>query len=176
MFELGKNLLIDDRRLSNRVLAQWMIARGQNRYPRRLQINSKAFAKDWANCFMLKLGQPIMHSRVTFLGQALRSESWSPTIPLRLQDYNDRSLVRVASTKIGDLVTDGELIFSGGRATHRSRPILYRSIILPLSDDGDTIDGVLGAINFREMTAARDGYRAAPPPLEIVRFGVRINA
>ena len=176
MFELGKNLLLDDRRLSNRVLAQWMIARGQARYPRRLQIIPKLFGKDWNNCFMLKLGNPMLHSRVTFLGQALRSESWSPTIPMRLQDYNDRSLVRVASTKITELVSDGELIFSGGRTTHRTRPILYRSIILPLSDDGVEIDGVLGAINFREMTATRDGVQGAGPLLEVVRFGVRVNA
>ncbi len=29
--------------------------------------------------------------------------------------------------------------------------VLYRSILLPMSDDGETISGVLGAANCREV-------------------------
>jgi hypothetical protein len=44
------------------------------------------------------------------------------------------------------------LIVEGG-ATLRGVPILYRGALLPLSEDGDTIDHVLGAANHRALLA-----------------------
>ena len=38
-----------------------------------------------------------------------------------------------------------------GVGTHVGTAVLYRSILLPLSEDGRRIDGVLGAANCREV-------------------------
>jgi hypothetical protein len=37
-----------------------------------------------------------------------------------------------------------------GIGKHRGTPVFYRSILLPLSEDGSRIDGVLGAANYRD--------------------------
>jgi hypothetical protein len=34
---------------------------------------------------------------------------------------------------------------------HVGAPVLFRSILLPLSESGGRIDGVLGAVNCREI-------------------------
>jgi len=38
-----------------------------------------------------------------------------------------------------------------GTATFRSVGILYRAVLLPLSEDGNTIDHVFGATNYRSL-------------------------
>jgi hypothetical protein len=56
---------------------------------------------------------------------------------------------------------------------HDEVSILYRTVLLPLSETGDRVDGVLGAIAFREVslsTADRaehptaNGHGRAPHP------------
>jgi hypothetical protein len=147
-----------DRRLSNRILARWMMARGNRLYPRLSEIDPKVFGKDWVNCVLVQLAKDVERSRVVAIGQNLRTHSWSPTIPTRLHDYSDGSLLRFTTDEIETLIEQRALIAFGGNAFNRTRPIRYRGILLPLSDDGQTIDGALGAINFREVER---GTRAA---------------
>jgi hypothetical protein len=45
-----------------------------------------------------------------------------------------------------------------GAADHLDRPILYRGLLLPLSEDDKKIDAVLIAANFREV---REGEQTA---------------
>ena len=49
--------------------------------------------------------------------------------------------------------------------------MLYRAILLPLSGDGETIDHVIGAINFKEISAVEeysDEPMPAPPKADAV--------
>ena len=62
-------------------------------------------------------------------------------------------LVRVLSARRG-------LTVEGG-ATIRSSPILFRSVLLPLSEDGVAIDHVLGATNHRALRAGESASREA---------------
>ena len=158
-----------DRRLSNRVLARWMIARGDRRvYPSRSHIDPRDFGKDWVNCVLIQLGKDIDRSRILAVGQNLRLDTRSPIIPTRLSDYGESSLLRLTVTEIPTLIEQRKLISFGGSAAHKGRPILYRSIILPLSDNDKQIDGVLGAINFREADPVRDGDKIEPLTIEML--------
>jgi hypothetical protein len=51
-----------------------------------------------------------------------------------------------------------------GVATHRSIGILYRGVLLPLSEDGVGIDGVLGATNYRPLRADERGLHRSSAP------------
>ena len=48
--------------------------------------------------------------------------------------------------------TDFALLERGG-AKLRSTEILYRAVLLPLSEDGATIDHVLGAVSYHPLPA-----------------------
>jgi hypothetical protein len=43
-----------------------------------------------------------------------------------------------------------------GSATHFGEPVLFRSVLLPLADDGTSIDHILCAINFRALRPGED--------------------
>ena len=153
--------LASERRQSLRVLAVWRsIAAGG--FPRRSQIDPGLFGSDWANCLMIDVDPVVERSRIAFLGENLRDPTW-PTFERQcIAECPDGTLLQLATRGIAELVAKGAPIGRGGPALYYENPILYRSILLPLSEAGATIDGVLGVVNFREMAA---GENAAPERL-----------
>jgi hypothetical protein len=52
----------------------------------------------------------------------------------------------------GEVLEKGTPISRGGEFTKDNGTlVLYRSILLPMSDDGETISGLLGGANCREV-------------------------
>jgi len=44
----------------------------------------------------------------------------------------------------------------GGTASHEGKDILYRIVVLPLSDDGVRIDALLAAMTYRDIPQASE--------------------
>ena len=144
--------LISERRQSLRVLAVWRsIADGG--FPRRAQIDPRLFGSDWANCLMVDVDPVIERSRIAFLGENLRDPTW-PTFERQcIAECPDGTLLQLATRGVAELVAKRAPIGLGGPALYYESPILYRSILLPISESGITVDGVLGVVNFREVSA-----------------------
>jgi hypothetical protein len=143
-----------DRRLVMRVLARWRsLARDGRRYPRRSQLDPQLFGQDWSNCLLIDVDPLTEHSRLAYVGDALRDPAWPPFERQRISECLNDTLLQLATAKIPVVIAQGAPIGFGGPAMHNDTPMLYRCILLPLSEGGEDIDGILGAVNYREVAA-----------------------
>lgn len=140
-----------ERRLTARVEKEW---RGscQSSHPRRSDINRAKFGNDWDFCFIVDLNDNTPDSRFSYVGTRLREEFGSPISDRqRLSEISEGSLLALAAREIGKVKELKQSVVKSGRAVHEDTEILYRAILLPLSENGLVIDGVLGAIGYREV-------------------------
>jgi hypothetical protein len=139
-----------ERRLTARVEKEWRGFSGAT-YPRRSDIDRVKFGNDWDFCFIVDLADNTMDSRFSYVGTALR-EFGSPIFDRqRISECADGCLLKLAAKEIVKLKERKRPSVTSGKAVHEEVEILYRAILLPLSENGQTIDGVLGAIGYREV-------------------------
>jgi hypothetical protein len=127
-----------ERRLVWRVLLHWKEITNGGRVPRRDEVDPWLQGEDGANCLLMAIEAPIELSHFVAVGVNL-------AIALCSTDTLAGVLLsrapRVAAARRG-------LMIEGG-ATLRGADILYRSVLLPLAEDGVTVKHVLGATNYR---------------------------
>lgn len=150
--------LLHDQRLVERVLRHWSEMSIAQKFPRLVEIDPWMLAGDWANCVIVKLDP----APATFMviGDNLLPEA-SP-------DMVGKGITGVAAdTVLGmtlkhlktALSAKAPVKVEGAAASGRGVKVLFRSVLLPLSDDGKTVDFVLLAFNSR---AQKEGENVAP--------------
>ena len=162
----------DERRLTARVHAVWKKLAGTG-LPRRSQIDPADFGLDWPNCLMIDVDQVPQRSRFSYVGTALRDPTWPIFDRQCISECLDGSLLELVTRHIPRVAVTLNPISFGGSAIHDEISILYRTVLLPLSETGERVDGVLGAIAFREVTVsageapehpAANGHGRVPDP------------
>jgi hypothetical protein len=141
----------EERRLTARVHAVWKKLAGTG-LPRRSQIDSADFGLDWANCLMIDVDQVPQRSRFSYVGIALRDPTWPTFDRQSISECLEGSLLELVTRHIPRVAVTRNPISFGGTAVHDETSILYRTVLLPLSETGERVDGVLGAIAFREVS------------------------
>lgn len=134
-----------ERRLVWRLLHYWEALRGDRPFPLFSDIRYDDIDDIWPHCFVLdardQSPQPFFH----YLGPSLAGyggiylsgkDDWTQT----LLDHAVINFPDTLSKKTPILSEELVRVFDGSR-------LLYRSILLPLSHRGETIDYVLGAAN-----------------------------
>lgn len=89
-------------------------------------------------------------SRLAFVGERLRDPTWPVFDRQCIAECAEHTLLHSAAVHIDGVIAEREIL-GEGVSMHVGTPVLYRSILLPLSEDGRRIDGVLGAVNCREI-------------------------
>ncbi len=138
-----------------RVLGHWRDAARPSGLPRRSDIDPNAIGADWQSCLMIEIDPVYERSRFLFVGEALRT----PHVTLEgrtIAQCEKNTILYSATEYIARVINRRVPISVGGTSTHRGVPILFRSVLMPLSEDGNTIDALLGAANFREIRATED--------------------
>jgi hypothetical protein len=151
----------EERRLTARVHAVWKKLAGSG-LPRRSQIDSADFGLDWANCLMIDVDQMPQRSRFSYVGIALRDPTWPTFDRQSISECLEGSLLELVTRHIPRVAVTRNPVSFGGTAVHDETSILYRTVLLPLSETGERVDGVLGAIAFREVSLSA-GERAEHP-------------
>lgn len=139
----------NERRLVERVLRHWTKAAEGKRFPRLNEIDPWMVGDDWANCVVIAVQSPVQLSHFVAAGKNL-------AVALCARD----TLAGLLLTHLPPVLSARRCLIIEGAATLRGVPILYRAALLPLSDDGTTIDHVLGAANHRRLLP---GERATTP-------------
>jgi hypothetical protein len=136
-----------ERRLTYRVLHYWESLRGERPFPSLADIENGEVPDFWPWCFVLDTQRDYPTPYFQYLGKDLAKYSgiylsgkddWRMTLLDKAAMHLDRTLAGREPILIED-----ELVRFDGRE------LLFRSIMLPLSDDGETITHVLGAANGR---------------------------
>src|SRR4051812_48142015 len=152
-----------ERRLTNRVLRIWKKLSAEG-FPSRAQIDPAEFAGDWDKCLMIDIAPEVRRSRLSYVGSSLRDASW-PTFERQcISECLDGSLVELVTRHIPRLLQANKPVSAGGPAVHEEANILYRTILLPLSENGQQIDGLVAAVGYREITTGADISVTDPRP------------
>lgn len=147
---------VEDRRLTNRMRAKWALLGQGERMPRPAEITASAFGADWDCCALIALESVLWRSRLDFVGATLRNRDRASGVPQILNDYAEGSLVRLVAEKIPALLQRRAPVTFGGTGLLGGKAMLYRAIVLPVSDDGERIGHVLGAINYRHVSVGEE--------------------
>jgi hypothetical protein len=153
-----------EQRLIMRVLAQYRgLCRGAS-LPRRAQLNPALFGRDWAACLLLDVDPHVERSRFAYVGYQLSDPTWPAFERQTLGECRENTLLHAVTDYVARVIARALPVSRGGIAIHQETPIVYRSILLPLSENGSTIDGMLGAASFREVPVVEEVHplRAAP--------------
>jgi hypothetical protein len=132
----------EERRLVWRVLRHWTEIAHGGRFPRRDAIEPWMLDEDGANCLLIAVESPIELSHFVSVGVNL-AVALCPT----------DTLAGVLLSRLPRVVSARRGLMIEGKATLRGLGILYRSVLLPLAEDGVAIDHVLGAANYRLLPA-----------------------
>lgn len=149
--------LLDERRLVSRALRHWTELCAGQRLPRTIYIEEFMTGDDRASSALIRVGEALEESRFVFVGDYLLlsleydldGKPVGECPPDTLLEATIFYLPRVLSSRMSVTV-------DSCTAVHFGVPILFRTTLLPLADDGINIDHVLCATNYRKL--AKDEY------------------
>lgn len=137
-----------ERRLVLRLLAFWDDQRGDREYPSVHDIDPQAIGDDWPHCHVMALAEPLSDSRFQHVGPTLLSGDIDGQA-LTFGQRGEENLLHHATAYIDRVLKKGVPVSIGGEADLPIGTVLFRSILMPLSEDGSTIDHVFGGANYR---------------------------
>jgi hypothetical protein len=130
----------EERRLVWRVLRHWKEIADGGRFPRRGEIESWIQSEDGPDCLLIAVETPVELSYFVAVGVNL-AVALCPT----------DTLAGLLLSRTRQVVSAGRGLMIEGGATLRGAGILYRGVLLPLSEDGIAVHHVLGATNYRSL-------------------------
>lgn len=141
---------IREMRLTMRVLRYWRDITGKRSFPRVTDLDARELGEDWQNCLLIKLRSPLERSFLSYIGSGLRVPG-GPAEGTALAECPPETILARATSFASRVLQQRVPVSMGGSVAQLSGVILYRSILAPLSEDGRTIDTILGAANYREV-------------------------
>ena len=115
-------------------------------------IKSETLPDIWPNCFVLRNSGEGGGARFEFIGKSLAGPSPIEFENKAICELPIDTLLRKATNYADEVLTKRVPISrSGDFVNAEGKTCLYRSILLPLSGDQESIDYLLGAANYREI-------------------------
>jgi hypothetical protein len=147
-----------EKRLVLRILAYWREVQGDRRFPKPNEISEAHLGDDGQFCFRLAVGADASEPLFVSVGEFFRGQMPN-VVGSAISACPSGSLIAAATGSVNDVLSRGVPVSIGGVATNGGQPVLFRSILLPMSSDGVVIDEVLGAANCRPVEGdARVGW------------------
>jgi hypothetical protein len=148
-----------ERRLVLRLLNYWrdLLKDEQDSrlFPSFADIDPTSMHDIWQHCFALDLygheSGPVFRA----VGAEFNGYSDENLVNLPISQLDPGSLTALSSQYYSEVLQKSAPISRGGQIDGSNGvQILFRSILLPMSDDGDSISGILGAANCREVVTS----------------------
>lgn len=141
-----------ERRFVLRLLAHWRNLCGERQYPSFADLDPAEIPDMWQNCFILEISGDNAVPVFRAMGEGLIENSKGPLLDRPISDALEDTLPGVAISYIDETLEKAVPVSRGGEFVRQDgTKVLYRSILLPMSDDGETISGILGAANCRNI-------------------------
>jgi hypothetical protein len=140
----------EDRRLVSRLLHR-VTGGGPGRpLPRLNDVDPWLIGEDWANCVIVTVRQPHAQSVFTVIGDKLLPKG-TTLLHEPISKCPASTLLGIILPYFAQALDMRACLMLEGAADHFDRPIVYRSLLLPLSEDNKKIDAVLIAANFGDV-------------------------
>ncbi len=142
--------ILDERRLVFRVRHHWQEMVTGRHFPRLRDIDPWLVGDDWANCMLLKLDPDAAHASFRVVGANLVQPA-GILDGAPISTCPAETILAAMLAVLPRCLADAAPLTLSGAAPHGGTRVLYRCVLLPLSEDDRRIDGVFGAANFRTM-------------------------
>jgi hypothetical protein len=140
-----------ERRLSLRLLAYWRHLREEREFAARGKIDPTLIPEMWPFSFILDVSQESDAARFLYVGDEIARISGVSTDVKSFAELPENTLLAKSSSYFEQVLRRRCPITIGGEFVDPyGVEILYRSVMLPLSDDDTTIVAILGAGNCKE--------------------------
>ena len=141
-----------ERRLVLRLLAHWRSLGGDQILPKISDIDLAAIPDIRPHSFLLEWDEAEGGYVFRALGEEIDRMSPSQLVGRRDTDAPVDALPGMALVYLDEVIEKSVPISRGGSFSNPAgKKVLFRSVLLPLSGDGQTINGILGAANCREV-------------------------
>jgi hypothetical protein len=141
-----------ERRVSSTAVQYWRELAAPRRYPGRAQVTHGSAPSLWDNFFIVKVGMDAAEHVFEYAGRVLREALGADPTGKTVGDVLPREIVGRAlyfQKAACDLMAP---IDESGRFTRPDgAEVLYRAVLLPLSDDQREANYLLGAFSFRTI-------------------------
>jgi hypothetical protein len=145
---------VDERRMQVRAYNYWASLLADRAYPSVEDLDLEG-ADFGPNAVLLDFTQGIDNPGIAFLGERLRDESQIDEDVHYISQIPGRSLLsRLTDHYLQIIANRAPIGFEAEFESDRGVTIMYRGILLPFSSDDDTIDFIMGVINWKEAVPA----------------------
>lgn len=142
-----------ERRLVLRLLSYWRELCGEREFPSFAEVDPARIPDLWPHCFLLEIAGHTDNPVFRSIGAGLAEPAGLDLTDSHVSDVPDKTLAAAAVAYVQEVLISKVPISLGSKYL---RPdgvrVQSRSILLPMSDDGETINFLLGAANCREVT------------------------
>lgn len=146
---------VDERRMQVRAYNFWASLLGDRAYPAVEDLDMDALDDFGPHAVLLDFTAGIENPGLAFLGDQLREESAISDDVHYINQIPGRSLLsRLTDHYLQIIANRAPIGFEAEFVNDRGITIMYRGILLPFSSDDDTIDFILGVINWKEAMPA----------------------
>lgn len=145
---------VDERRMQVRAYNYWASLLADRAYPsvEDLDLDGADFG---SNAVLLDFTAGVENPGIAFLGDRLREESQIDDNVHYISQIPGRSLLsRLTDHYLQIIANRAPIGFEAEFVNDRGVTIMYRGILLPFSSDDDTIDFIMGVINWKEALPA----------------------
>jgi hypothetical protein len=139
-----------ERRLVLRLLKYWRDIGGADRFPAFADVDTSDIPDMWPHCALLEVSGHERDPVIQYIGGHLANGCDGNLQGQALSAASGDTLAAHAMSYYAQVLVKRVPITYGGEFRDRDgSKVLYRSIVLPLADDGVTIDRLLCAANCR---------------------------
>lgn len=145
---------VDERRMQVRAYNYWASLLADRAYPsvEDLDLDGADFG---SHSVLLDFTAGVENPGLAFLGDRLRAESQIDEDVHYISQIPGRSLLsRLTDHYLQIIANRAPIGFEAEFESDRGTTIMYRGILLPFSSDDDTIDFIMGVINWKEAAPA----------------------
>lgn len=143
-----------ERRANSRAMKLWKELAGARRFPSRAQVTAESAGDLWDNLFIVEVTPAPDQYKFAYAGavlqQALGHDPTGKTVATAIPGGLGTRTLFFHQAAVG---LKGPVDDAGAWTRADGAQILYRSILLPLSDDQQAVNFLLGAFSFRPVAA-----------------------
>lgn len=165
---------VDERRMQVRAYNYWASLLADRAYPSVEDLDLENVGDFGPHSVLLDFTTGVENPGIAFIGERLRAESEIDEDVHYINQIPGRSLLsRLTDHYLQIIANRAPIGFEAEFVNDRGVTIMYRGILLPFSSDDDTIDFILGVINWKEAAPADEAeelqlsveqsLRSAPP-------------
>jgi hypothetical protein len=143
---------VDERRMHVRAYNYWVSLLAGRPYPSIHDIDPTNIEDFGPHSVLLDFSRNPEDPEIAFLGRALRTECVLDNAIRHISEVPGRSLLsRLTDHYLQIIANCAPIGFEAEFVNQRGHNTLYRGILMPLSQDGSSIDFIYGVINWKEI-------------------------